>query len=185
MPAKSPTNKEYKILVAGDKLGGSNQFLNVKNYGAIGDGVTDDTQAFKDALSDAKTIGGKIFIPVGNYKLTDYIITDEKYVGEDLGTYPNDKFIYSFSLKDSSFSSDFYKAIPMELIKNGMTTGGQQSAVYIPNRDVIVIGFAATENEDSLLVEMSTDFTTVKQRVRVHLGHCNDCLLYTSDAADE
>lgn len=180
VPAKSSDGKNYKILVAGDKLGGTNQFLNVTNYGAIGDGVTDDTQAFKDALSDAKTIGGKIFIPVGNYKLTDYIVTDEKYVGENLGIYPNDKLIYSVNLKDSSFASDFYKAIPMKLIKNDMSTGGQQSAVYIPNRDVIVIGFSADSSNDSLLVEMSTDFTTVKRRVRAHLGHCND-LTYNPD----
>ena len=180
VPAKSSDGEVYKILVAGEKLGGSSQFLNVKNYGAIGDGIADDTQAFKNALSDAKTNGGKIFIPVGNYKLTDYIITDEKYVGENLGNYPNDKLIYSVSLKDSSFASEFYKCIPMEFIKNGMTTGGQQSAVYIPNRDVIIIGFSSIENNDSLLVEMSTDFTTVKQRVRAHLGHCND-LTYNPD----
>lgn len=157
-----------------------NFFISPQDFGAKGDGTTDDTQAFKNALTYAKTNGAKIAIPVGSYKLTDYIITDEKYVGEDLGTYPNDKLIYSFSLKDSSFSSDFYKAIPMELIKNGMPTGGQQSAVYIPNRNVIVIGFSADSSNDSLLVEMSTDFTTVKRRVRTHLGHCND-LTYNPD----
>lgn len=151
-----------------------NFFISPQDFGAKGDGTTDDTQAFKNALTYAKTNGAKITIPVGSYKLTEYIITDEKYIGENLGLYPNDKLIYSVNLKGSSFASDFYKAVPLEFIKNGMTTGGQQSAVYIPSRNVVIIGFSATESDDSLLVEMSADFTTVKQRVRAHLGHCND-----------
>lgn len=54
--------------------------VNVKDYGAKGDGVTDDTQAFKNALialgeSDTyKPIGetgGVLFIPLGSYIITD------------------------------------------------------------------------------------------------------------------
>lgn len=41
-------------------------FANVKDYGAKGDGTTDDTQAFKTALSS----GFNVFVPVGNYKIT-------------------------------------------------------------------------------------------------------------------
>lgn len=36
---------------------------NVKKYGAVGDGVTDDTVAFKNALADNPTI----FVPTGTY----------------------------------------------------------------------------------------------------------------------
>jgi hypothetical protein len=39
---------------------------NVKNFGAKGDGVTDDTQAFKNAIAK----GGVISIPAGRYKIT-------------------------------------------------------------------------------------------------------------------
>ncbi len=42
---------------------------NVKDYGAVGDGSRDDTQAFKNAISGAEHMA--ILIPAGTYKLTD------------------------------------------------------------------------------------------------------------------
>jgi len=41
--------------------------INVKDYGAKGDGVTVDTQAFKDAIAVAKTKGKMLYIPTGVY----------------------------------------------------------------------------------------------------------------------
>lgn len=49
---------------------------NVRDYGAIGDGVADDTQAFKDAVADVITKGGTIFIPAGRYLIKDQINID-------------------------------------------------------------------------------------------------------------
>ncbi len=40
----------------------------VTDYGAVGDGVTDDSQAFLDALAEVES--GAIFIPAGRYRLT-------------------------------------------------------------------------------------------------------------------
>lgn len=44
--------------------------ISVKDFGAVGDGTTDDTNAFKNALT-AISDGGTLLIPVGRYKLTD------------------------------------------------------------------------------------------------------------------
>lgn len=41
----------------------------VKSFGAVGDGVHDDTQAFKNAVAG----GGLVFVPDGNYKLTSTV----------------------------------------------------------------------------------------------------------------
>lgn len=66
-------------------------FYNVKDFGAQGDGINDDTQAFKDCITQAQadfasdelvmsttdvSIGYKIYIPGGKYRLTDTINID-------------------------------------------------------------------------------------------------------------
>jgi hypothetical protein len=43
---------------------------NVKDFGAVGDGAVDDTNALQEAISKAGTIGGGIvYIPAGTYKI--------------------------------------------------------------------------------------------------------------------
>ena len=44
---------------------------NVQDFGATGDGTTDDTQAFKRAI--AATENGTLFVPAGRYKITDIL----------------------------------------------------------------------------------------------------------------
>lgn len=57
-------------------------FLNVKNYGAIGDGSTDDTAAIQstvdvaDALAETTAKSATIFFPRGTYKITETITSD-------------------------------------------------------------------------------------------------------------
>jgi hypothetical protein len=73
----------YKAKVSALSLGIANR-LNVKDYGATGDGVTDDTAAFKavrDAVkaayrtnpeyAGAKIINFEVFIPAGDYLITE------------------------------------------------------------------------------------------------------------------
>lgn len=49
-------------------------YYNVKNYGAVGDGVTDDTAAVKDAVTACNLTGGVVYFPAGSYVLTDPLI---------------------------------------------------------------------------------------------------------------
>ena len=47
------------------------QVASVKDFGAMGDGVTDDTKAFNAAI--AATSRGAVFVPPGRYVITDYV----------------------------------------------------------------------------------------------------------------
>ncbi|MFE9865860.1 glycosyl hydrolase family 28-related protein [Streptomyces sp. NPDC005506] len=50
-------------------------WLNVKLYGAVGNGVADDTEAIQDAINDANSAGGGVvYIPRGTYKLTSALV---------------------------------------------------------------------------------------------------------------
>lgn len=50
-------------------------FINVKDFGAVGDGVTDDTLAIKNALAYIKTIGwGTLFLPEGTFITTETVV---------------------------------------------------------------------------------------------------------------
>lgn len=48
--------------------------LNVRDFGAVGDGVTDDTAAFQKALDKAGEVHGSVvFAPVGNYLIKTHL----------------------------------------------------------------------------------------------------------------
>ena len=45
-------------------------YYNAKNYGAVGDGTTDDTAAIQAAINAMPNTGGTVFLPPGTYKIT-------------------------------------------------------------------------------------------------------------------
>lgn len=59
--------EEIANKVAGKEDYLKKYFANVKDFGAVGDGVTNDTQAFRDAEDSLPEDGGGIYIPSGTY----------------------------------------------------------------------------------------------------------------------
>ncbi len=54
------------------------QAASVKDFGAVGDGVTDDTAAINAAI--AATARGAVYLPPGRYKITDYLRIEKSHV---------------------------------------------------------------------------------------------------------
>jgi hypothetical protein len=53
---------------------------NVRDYGAVGDGKTDDSQAFAQALAQIPATGGLLFIPAGIYQVTEIVLQERSDV---------------------------------------------------------------------------------------------------------
>lgn len=54
------------------------EFISVKDFGAIGDGVTDDTIAIQNAINAVQAKkGGVVYLPTGNYLVTDELSTTD------------------------------------------------------------------------------------------------------------
>ena len=68
-----------------DKMG----IVNVKSYGAKGDGVTDDSEALKSAIASLPKNGGKLFFPTGVYIHGDGVTTGFSYPPVTIGVYDN------------------------------------------------------------------------------------------------
>jgi hypothetical protein len=64
--------------------------LNVKDFGATGDGVADDFQEFKAVLDSAAKTGAKVLVPAGIYRLSKTLVLKDgiTIVGEGMGSDP-------------------------------------------------------------------------------------------------
>ena len=51
-------------------------FVSVKDFGAVGDGVTNDYQAFRDAIDSNKNV----FVPIGDYYLASTLVADRPLI---------------------------------------------------------------------------------------------------------
>lgn len=71
--------------ISGQKFG-----LHVKDFGATGDGITDDTEAFERALDSAEVFGAKLFVSRGVYRITRSLIIRDgvSLIGEGTGSDP-------------------------------------------------------------------------------------------------
>lgn len=70
VPFKDELGEAYNVLVGSDF---KSDIINVKDKGAKGDGVTDDTLAIQSAINSLPNQGGVVFFPIGEYIITDTI----------------------------------------------------------------------------------------------------------------
>jgi hypothetical protein len=78
--------------------------VSVKDFGAVGDGVANDTAAIQAAIDAIPAVGGSLYFPAGTYKVTSTVNITDKTVsiygdgsGQDIGT-TNGSYIVFHSL---------------------------------------------------------------------------------------
>lgn len=65
-----------------DQIQKLSNVISVRQHGAVGDGVTNDTQAFVDAILAASVLGYSVYIPCGTYIITSDLTVDVSLIGE-------------------------------------------------------------------------------------------------------
>src|SRR5690606_2550273 len=54
------------------------EWISVKDFGAVGDGVTDDTGAFEAAMMAVPASGAELYLPLGSYLITRTLDVDKR-----------------------------------------------------------------------------------------------------------
>ena len=92
-----------------DRLGDT---VSVKDFGAVGDGITDDSAAFNAAISALSTRGGSVYVPTGNYKVLNLNIDVRTldFHGNRIGFF-GDGPALSVLIGSSSISTSYVMAV--------------------------------------------------------------------------
>ncbi len=149
--------------------------INVKQFGANGDGATDDTNAFAMMLKH-----DNCYIPIGNYVITSPLIGKKTQRIVDLGTYPEIKPCYS---RAKGFFPDWEHAyfrkwaksrvIPPDYYLNGVCYNDKAQKWVITactadntKQKIMIL------NNTSYSVESTFDYTTLRHANT--LAYCPD-----------
>ena len=101
-------------------------YANVKDYGALGDGLTDDTAAIEAACA---AVGyGTLFFPKGDYLIGNLVIPDTSFVGESM------KSTYFSTYATSGIAMAFTEGTSLNMLRRIsdfrlVTNGGTESVL--------------------------------------------------------
>ena len=146
--------------------------VSVKDFGAVGDGVADDTKAFQKANDNLKN--KILLVPNGQYKLTEHLTFNTVSSVIDMGVYTNIKPYYPTEtpmLKGAS-NIAFVKNITYDAEVNQC-----QGFTYNSKKNVFVLACINGEGTNQIFYELNPDtfekVGTYKFTDSERLGHCN------------
>ena len=145
-----------------------NWFVTPKMYGAVGDGTTNDTEAFEAAFNSGK----QVIVTEGFYYLTDTIITDESVLYKDYGQYTNKQIVCSKNFTEGAVNAYNFKNEKL----SDYNLRGVQGVCYNSDHNSIIYGSDINvEDNIPILVEVSLlNGTILQQTKNSQYGHIND-----------
>jgi hypothetical protein len=157
----------------------SSPLVNVRTYGALGDGASDDQPAFIAAMNALPANGGVVFIPAGTYLLRSNLTIDKPVVlrGEGMGA-----TTLIFDLAGQAL-------ICIQVVTYGRGTWVAMSSGYQKGSTAVVVanaaGFSAgtivetQQDNDSAL--MYTDTAWIQSWAEGAVGQFNRCTAVRGD----
>lgn len=125
-------------------------YYNILSYGAVGDGVTDCTQAIQNAIDDISTSdgGGKIYFPTGEYLVTNtiYLKSNVSLIGD------GDSSIINFN----NLPMLLPRGDRIALWANGSTDAGVAASPVVMGSDSVTVSNASTFAPGDLIEIYST-----------------------------
>lgn len=139
----------------------SNLLNNVKSFGAVGDGVTDDTNAFKNALKENKTV----YVPNGTYIISSELVIPDNCVliGE------NEK---ATIIKSNNSKRNIKSVIRLSRSNVGEDTTEAVSGINLEN-----ITIDAEGCDYGLYCNYVTNESKVKNVTVINATKCNICIV--------
>lgn len=146
--------------------------VSVKDFGAVGDGVADDTAAFKRANDNLKN--KILLIPNGIYKVNEHVSFDTVDSVMDMGTYSNIKPFYPTETPMLKGASN------IAFVKNiqyGDEVNQCQGFTYNDKKNVFVLACINSDGTKQNIYELNPDtfeiVGTYKFSDQERMGHCN------------
>ena len=120
---------------------------NVKDYGAVGDGVSDDTVAIQNAFND-----GVYLFPKGVFRVTDTLFLNDGYNIKGAGSvHPRD--LSNDSLDRTVIKADHSKSSIIETVAAG---GGQKYALRSSSvKDVVIASTTPVADQNAFVMSRS------------------------------
>lgn len=110
----------------------ANDVVSVKDFGAVGDGTTDDTAAIQAAIS--ANYGKVVYFPKGTYKTTSALTvgTDTVLVGENRDSTTIRNSVTTILTTTEPLNTRFYNVVISELAFDGVTIASQ-TGINLPH----------------------------------------------------
>lgn len=146
--------------------------VSVKDFGAVGDGVADDTAAFKRANDNLKN--KILLVPNGIYKINEHLTFNTVDSVMDMGTYNNIKPFYPTETPMLKGSSN------IAFVKNiqyGDEVNQCQGFTYNDKKNVFVLACINGDGTNQVLYELNSSTFEIVGTYKFNdpdkMGHCN------------
>ena len=146
--------------------------VSVKDFGAVGDGVADDTAAFKRANDNLKN--KILLVPNGIYKINEHLTFNTVDSVMDMGTYNNIKPFYPTETPMLKGSSN------IAFVKNiqyGDEVNQCQGFTYNDKKNVFVLACINGDGTNQVLYELNSSTFEIVGNYKFNdpdkMGHCN------------
>jgi len=165
----SENNIQFSTAVPRPIGDGFGDYISVKDFGAKGDGVTDDTTAFKNAV--AHCAGNSIYIPFGTYVISDTInISNVHLFGDGISRLDSSaNIILSGTFNKTAFYSNSRFTIEgFSITGNATTSTTLQNLIQIDNTNEGTVNNMFLNGGYNLIYITGTSFYTTIKGVRFY-----------------